>query len=474
MSQSQCRGSHVARWILETVLACVLLSALVTASRAAPPANDQFANATTINTNTLPFSQTTLITEATTENGEYFYCSYSYQTIWYRMAPTTDMWLSIYGSGQLGEMTIFRDNGSGLGGLTQLGCTYQGPLTFLAHAGDAYYLQAGAYCCYVYGSISLSVQQVAPPVPVAVFYVNPSDPSSYDYVQFYDQSYDPGQQGIATRRYDFGDGTSTDSTCCPQHRFAADGDYTVQLTVTTTDGRTGTAERTVSVRTHDVAIRDFRTPQTAHVGQTKQITVSVSNTRYPEMVRVELLKGLPGSNYYPFETIGTLTQFVQARGINRPTDFAFSYTLSPDDAKLGKLTFKAVATLIGSRDAYIADNEALSPLLRMNSIGPVPYSGEVYVNANELEFGILGVLPNPVHGGADLAVRLALATEGAASIQVLDIAGRVVTERDLGVLPPGVHDARVSWSRRPEAGIYWVRLVQAGQGSRVTRVAILD
>ena len=475
MSQSPCHGSTVARGFLNTVLTCVLLSAIATPSRAAAPANDAFANALSINTHALPFSETVLITEATIESGEYFYCSYSYQTVWYRIAPATDLWLSVSGGGQLGEMTLFRDNGGGLGGLTQIGCTGQGPLAFLAHAGSSYYLQAGAYCCYVYGSISLSVQQVAPPVPVAVFYYNPGDPSTFDNVQFYDQSYDPGQQSIASRRYDFGDGTTSDAdtTCCPQHRFGADGDYAVTLTVTTTDGRTGSSTRTVSVRTHDVAISDFRTPQTARVGQTKPITVSVSNTRYPEMVRVELQKGLPGS-YYSFQTIGTLEQFVPVRGRNRPTDFAFSYTLSPDDAKLGKLTFKAVAYLLGARDSYAADNEALSPLLRINSPGPVPYSGEVFVNADDLEFGILGVLPNPAHVGTDLAVRLALTVAGAASLQVLDIAGRVVAERDLGVLPPGVHDARVTWSSRPAAGIYWVKLAQAGQGFRVSRVAILD
>ncbi len=473
MSQSPPRGPRVIRSIGVALSTCVLIATLGGTSHAAPPANDNFLNAIAINPNALPFAHTASITEATIEGNEPIACSYTVQTVWYRITPVTDVWLTATGSGSLTNLSVFRDNGGGLSQLSFLTCTSYGTPIFLARAGGRYYFQAGAYCCGVSGTISISVRQVPPPVPVADFGYYPSDPSSFDTIQFYDQSNDPGQQGFATRTWDFGDGTSADTTCCPTHRYTSDGDYVVRLTVTTTDGRTASVSRTLSVKTHDVAITNFKVPQTAHLGQTRQLTVSVSNTRYPEMVRVELQRGLPGSNSW-FQFIGSSEQFVLARQANRSTDFTFNYTISPGDANVGKVSFKAIAYIVGARDAFSADNEALSLPIRLSRLGPVPYSGEVYANNDELEFALLNVAPNPARAGVELAVRLSLAKEGAAEVQVLDIAGRVVGSRDLGVLPPGVHDARIAWASRPSAGIYWVRLVQEGQGSRVARVAILD
>jgi hypothetical protein len=48
------------------------------------------------------------------------------------------------------------------------------------------------------------------------------------------------------------------------------------------------------------------------------------------------------------------------RSGGRTTDFKFSYTFTSTDASLGKVTFKAVASLIGARDALPADNEAVA------------------------------------------------------------------------------------------------------------------
>src|SRR5262249_41835902 len=99
---------------------------------------------------------------------------------------------------------------------------------------------------------------------------------------------------------------------------------------------------------------------------------------------------------------------------------------------------------------------------------------EVNSAAGGAEFGPVGVSPNPARAGADLAIRLALPEAGEASVQVLDVAGRVMASRDLGRLDAGVHAARVAWRQRPAPGIYWVRIAQSGQVSRTLRVAVLE
>jgi PKD repeat protein len=47
-----------------------------------------------------------------------------------------------------------------------------------------------------------------PPPPQANFSTQPFNPSSFDVVQFFDQSFDPGGVGIQTRQWDFGDGAT--------------------------------------------------------------------------------------------------------------------------------------------------------------------------------------------------------------------------------------------------------------------------
>jgi len=180
-------------------------------------------------------------------------------------------------------------------------------------------------------------------------------------VQFYDNSYDPGGAGIASRAWDLGDGT-TSTECCPTHRYAADGDYTVRLGITTFDGRSDSTSQIVHVATHDVSITRFSVPRSASAGQTRSVTVGVNSRRGAETVEVTLLKSVPGGYQY----VGVLTQSVPKRSANRTTDFNFSYTFTSADAQIGKVTFKAIANIIGGRDALPADNEAVSSPVKVS------------------------------------------------------------------------------------------------------------
>jgi len=109
----------------------------------------------------------------------------------------------------------------------------------------------------------------------------------------------------------------------------------------------------VAVKTHDVAITQFKRPSSGKVGRTKTITVEINNSRYAETVQVAILRSVPGGG---FEQVGQVTQGVPARSAKRSTSFSISYTFSEQDAALGKVTFQAVATIVSARDANPADN----------------------------------------------------------------------------------------------------------------------
>lgn len=64
--------------------------------------------------------------------------------------------------------------------------------------------------------------------------------------------------------------------------------------------------------------------------------------------------------------VGTLNQQVPVRPSNRTISFKFSYTFTKDDATMGKVTFRAVATIMDARDALPADNEAIASPTKVN------------------------------------------------------------------------------------------------------------
>jgi len=64
--------------------------------------------------------------------------------------------------------------------------------------------------------------------------------------------------------------------------------------------------------------------------------------------------------------VGSLTLSVPVRPPGgTSTRFAFSYTVVQADGTAGKVTFKAVATLLDHRDALPADNELSSTPVRI-------------------------------------------------------------------------------------------------------------
>jgi PKD repeat protein len=290
-----------------------------------PPANDNFADAQPISG--LPFSSSTVdATGATVESGEPTpSCVGALQTgtAWYRFTASESGSISANGAYY---NTVAAYSGGTLGNLTQIGCQNFGQLvTFHATAGQTYYFQLAG----LYGNNSLQLQLVKTPAPTASFGYNPGDPSSFDTIGFYDQSYDPGQVGFASEQWSFGDGgTASNPGCCPTHRYLADGTYHVTLTVTTNDGRTGSITRDVDVRTHDVGIAKLTVPQSASVGQSRPIVVGLSNRRYPETVRIDLYRSTASG----FVQFASSTQSVAVKSGGKTSDFSFNYVFTSDDA----------------------------------------------------------------------------------------------------------------------------------------------
>lgn len=329
----------------------------------ASPTNDDFINATIIPP-ALPFDDTVETAAATIETDEPTpTCGYYglAGTVWYAFNPTTSNSVSVQTTATFNKL-IGVYSGNSLAGLTEVGCSafYGGPLSFYANAGTTYYIQASAmFPEQGQGGILQIHMDVAPP-PIAGIYYYPFNPSAFDTIQFFDQSYDPGQLGFQSFTWDFGDGT-TSTNASESHTYAADGDYTVEHSVTTSDGRTASTSQVVQVRTHDVSLTKVESPGSARVGKSEKITVSVLNTSaYTETVRVDLYRSVAGGG---FEYVGTLTKNSASnpKG-DKPTKFTFNYTFVAGDAAIGKVIFRAVVTIENAPDAFPQDNESLSSL----------------------------------------------------------------------------------------------------------------
>jgi PKD domain len=324
-----------------------------------PPPNDAFVDAHSVAS--LPFSEVVDMQASTAELGEPTPSGLSpFQgTAWWTFtAPKTGPML-VMEAGCCGNRAVGVYTGGSLGSLAEVPVTRSfGRAIFTATSGTTYMIQLGHYGgLYGSGLLGISLQE-APNVSTAIFW-SPFDPSSFDAVQLFGHGFDPAAFPIDSWTWDFGDGGSGTGQSV-SHRYLADGDYDVTLTVRTVDGRTGTSTQTVSVRTHDAGITKLTVPQAATVGQTRSIGVSVLARRYDETVTVTLYRSVPGG----FAVVGSSAQSVAKR--KRATPFTFSYTFTVEDAAVGAVTFKAVATINGARDALPADNEIVALPTKVN------------------------------------------------------------------------------------------------------------
>ena len=316
------------------------------------PANDDITNALVVSLgDSIPINNGSANIEPGEPSPD---CSSPNKTVWFTFTPTSDMAVTVHADQWWTFVAAY--TATGPNELNKIGCRSEGyPLPLQLVAGTTYYFQAGSGSDWWAGEFTFSIYETPP--PVADFWWSPGDANIFDTIEFCDSSFDPVYQVLTEHQWDFGDGSTTTGNCV-YHRYPTDGDYTVSHNVQTSDGRTDPdgITHTVSVRTHDVAITRVTAPTAARVGQTRQITIYIKNNRYPERVQVELFKSIPGG----YELVGVAAHNIPVRGGNRTTAVSFSYTFVQGDADMGKVTFKAVATIIDARDALPADNEAIS------------------------------------------------------------------------------------------------------------------
>jgi hypothetical protein len=92
----------------------------------------------------------------------------------------------------------------------------------------------------------------------------------------------------------------------------------------------------------------------------------------------------------------------------------------------------------------------------------IAYLGQVTVRVpSSVSFGIEGLRPNPSEGEA--SVLFALESGEPATLDVLDVTGRRVLTREVGMLGAGHHALSLPETKGLPAGIYALRLTQAGR-----------
>ena len=127
----------------------------------------------------------------------------------------------------------------------------------------------------------------------------------------------------------------------------------------------------------------------------------------------------------------------------------------------GYLRFEDTSVLPGSRYGF---------RLGIASGSSEQFLGETWVDVQPLEFALLGAHPNP-SAGSHLTVAFALTDARTAQLELFDLAGRRVAEREVGMLGPGKHEVEMAEGQRLTPGLYLARLTRA-QDVRMVRVVV--
>ena len=140
-----------------------------------PPPNDNFADATVIGSDALPYSDSVDTTAATSEPNEPLTPCDSLsldRTAWYKFTPTVSESITVTASYQFSTV-VAAYTGTSLGDLSGVAC-HQFATTFHVNSGTTYYLQVGVEQGIVRSGIPIQFSVVVTPPPSVDFGFNPS------------------------------------------------------------------------------------------------------------------------------------------------------------------------------------------------------------------------------------------------------------------------------------------------------------
>ena len=116
---------------------------------------------------------------------------------------------------------------------------------------------------------------------------------------------------------------------------------------------------------------------------------------------------------------------------------------------------------VGFEDRQVEAGARYGYRLGLVDGGRESFFGEVWLEVPRVaSLSLAGTRPNPATN--ELVIAFSLGSASPATIELVDIAGRRVLERDVGTMGPGEHVLRLEEARSLPAGLYLARLRQQG------------
>jgi hypothetical protein len=135
-------------------------------------------------------------------------------------------------------------------------------------------------------------------------------------------------------------------------------------------------------------------------------------------------------------------------------------TVMPDG--VGRMTFV---------DRHVSAGTQYGYRLGIVEAGHEVFYGETWLTIPlKAEFALRGLQPNPA--GASVSVAFSLPDDRPARLELFDVRGRRVLEREVGSLGPGTHVVGLEEGLRLPAGLYLTRLTHGGRGLTVRGVIV--
>ncbi|MEO5618044.1 MAG: hypothetical protein ABIS67_09750 [Candidatus Eisenbacteria bacterium] len=135
-------------------------------------------------------------------------------------------------------------------------------------------------------------------------------------------------------------------------------------------------------------------------------------------------------------------------------------TSGEDWVSLARVTADGTG-MLWYRDEGLRTGERYAYRLEYPEGDIVHSSAETWVDVPLLSLALYGLRPNPASG--PLTVSFALPTAAPALLELLDVAGRSLIQREVGSLGTGPHLLRLDDSIDIAPGLYWTRLSQSGR-----------